>query len=61
MNENDKIKQHYKGILPDDLNQILENDIKELEEKVKNDEKSIDVILNEIIRKYPDTVFTLKL
>jgi hypothetical protein len=61
MKENDKIKKHYKDILPDDLNQILENDIKELEEKVKYDEKSIDVILNEIIRKYPDTVFTLKL
>ena len=61
MKEYDKIKQHYKDILPDDLCQILENDIKELEEKVKNDEKAIDAVLNRIIRKYPGIVFTLDL
>jgi len=54
-----KIRKNYKDILPVDVNEILEDDIREIVEKGKNDKKSIKSSFSNIKIEKPNFVFDI--
>ena len=61
MRNDDKIKKYYKEILPDELNQIINDDFQELKEKIEDNKKAIDNSFLEIETINPNFVFNISI